>query len=66
MAENKENRCWPGYEPVKGKPQHSQGSCKPKSEAKTSPSEKEFRANRRRQLDKWQAEHPNTRRCSAP
>jgi hypothetical protein len=22
----KENRCWPGYEPVKDKPEHRQGS----------------------------------------
>lgn len=65
MAEKKENRCWPGYEPVKGKPAHSQGSCRPKAESKTTPSEKEFRAERRKQLDEWQKEHPKTRRSAA-
>ena len=65
MAEKKENRCWPGYEPVPGKPEHSQGSCKPKAESKTTPSEKDFRAKRRKQLDHWQEEHPNTRRSAA-
>lgn len=27
----KENKCWPGYEPVAGKPEYSQGSCKKKA-----------------------------------
>lgn len=65
MAENNENRCWPGYEPVKGKPEHSQGSCKPKPESKSKPSEKQFRAKRKKQLDEWQQDHPNTRRSAA-
>lgn len=64
MAENK-NRCWPGYEPVKGKPAHSQGSCRPKAESKSTPSEKEFKAKRREQLEEWQKEHPKTRRSAA-
>lgn len=58
---DKQNRCWPGYEPVPGKKQHSQGSCKPKAESKSSPSEKDFRAKRRKQLDEKQAEHPGRR-----
>jgi hypothetical protein len=45
-----EDRCWPGYEPVKGKKKHEQGSCRPK---------------RKKQLDEWQAEHPKTRRSAA-
>jgi DNA-binding protein HU-beta len=65
MTKKKETRCWPGYEPVKGKRQHSEGSCKPKAESKTTPSEKAFRAERKRQLDKWQEEHPKTRRAAA-
>jgi hypothetical protein len=60
-----DNRCWPGYEPVKGKKKHEQGSCRPKAESKTSPSEKEFRSKRRRQLDKWEAEHPGTRKSAS-
>jgi hypothetical protein len=64
MAEKK-NRCWPGYEPVKGKPQHSQGSCRPKSKSKLSDSEKKFRAKRKKQLDSWKKKHPGTRRSAA-
>jgi hypothetical protein len=50
-TKKKETRCWPGYEPVKGKKPHSEGSCRPKAESKVSGSEKAFRAKRRRQLD---------------
>ncbi len=64
MAE-KENRCWPGYEPVKGKPAHSQGSCRPKAESKTTPAQKKVRANRRKQLDRWEAEHNDTKASAA-
>ncbi len=64
MPEDK-NRCWPGYEPVKGKKPHSQGSCKPKADTKLTESEKTFRAKRRKQLDKWQEEHPRTRKSAA-
>jgi len=52
-----ENRCWPGYEPVKGKPANSQGSCRPKAETKLTPSEKEFRQKREQQLAEWQEQH---------
>jgi len=58
MAENK-NRCWPGYEPVKGKRPNSQGSCRPEAESKLTDSEKDFRAKRKRQLKTWQANHPS-------
>jgi hypothetical protein len=61
----KENRCWPGYEPVKGKKPNSQGSCKPKAESKLKPAEKGFRAKRKKQLDDWQKEHKGSRRQSA-
>ena len=64
MAE-KENRCWPGYEPVKGKKPHSEGSCRPKVESKTTASEKKFRAKRSKQLDEWQKEHPASKRKAA-
>jgi hypothetical protein len=56
----KENRCWPGYEPVPGKTQHEQGSCKPKADSKMSGGEKGFRAKRKKQLDSWKAEHPGS------
>lgn len=29
----KENRCWPGFEPVPGKPEYSKGSCEKASSA---------------------------------
>jgi DNA-binding protein HU-beta len=61
----KKNRCWPGYEPVKGKKPHSEGSCRPEAESKLTPKEKQFRKKRRRQLERWQAEHPRTRRSAA-
>jgi hypothetical protein len=64
MAE-KENRCWPGYEPVPGKKQHSEGSCRPKPDSQSTPAQKKFKAKRRKQLDKWQAEHPGTRTSAA-
>jgi hypothetical protein len=65
MAANDQNRCWPGYEPVKGKEPHSQGSCRPKPDSKLTSSEKEFRAKRDRQLQKWQEDHPGSRKSAA-
>jgi len=58
-------RCWPGYEPVKGKKPHSQGSCRKKAASKTTSAEKSFRAKRKKQLDRWEAKHPHTRRSAA-
>jgi hypothetical protein len=29
-AEKKTSRCWPGYEPVPGKSEHAEGSCRKK------------------------------------
>jgi len=52
------NRCWPGYEPVKGKKQNEQGSCKPKAKNKLSNSEKTFRKKRKTQIDRWAKKHP--------
>ena len=61
----KKNRCWPGYEPVEGKPEHTQGSCRPKAESKLTDSENDFRAKRKKQLSKWQAEHPGSPKKAA-
>jgi len=55
-----ENRCWPGYEPVKGKKQHEQGSCRPTAESKLTASEKQFRDKRAKQLEDWKKEHPGS------
>ena len=60
-----ENRCWPGYEPVKGKGAHEQGSCRPKAESKLTSSEKQFRAKRKSQIDRWEDKHPGTPRKAA-
>lgn len=64
MAKNA-NRCWPGYEPVPGKRQHEQGSCRPKAKSKLKSSEAEFRKKRREQLDRWEKAHPHTRKSAA-
>jgi len=60
-----DNRCWPGYEPVPGKSEHEQGSCRPKAESKMSGGEKSFRAKRKKQLDSWNAEHPGSPKKAA-
>jgi hypothetical protein len=65
-SKSKTTRCWTGYEPVKGKKPHSQGSCRPKSKSKlTDPSEKQFRAKRKKQLTTWQSKHPSTSKSAA-
>ena len=61
----KESRCWPGYEPVPGKPQHSQGSCRPKSKGRLKSGEKKFRSARERQLKNWKKSHPSSPRKAA-
>ncbi len=66
MATKKaDDRCWPGYEPVPGKPEQSQGSCRKKPESKTTSPERSFVAKREKQLDTWQKEHPKSPRKSA-
>ena len=65
MATKKDSRCWPGYEPVKGKKKNEKGSCRPKAESKLTSSEKNFRAKRKRQLDKWEEQHPGSPRSAA-
>ena len=60
-----ENRCWPGYEPVKGKEQHEQGSCRPKAESKLTANEKEFRKKREHQLADWKKKHPGSPKKAA-
>jgi hypothetical protein len=60
-----EQRCWPGYEPVPGKPEHSQGSCRPKAESKLTAAQKRFRSKRKAQLSAWQKKHPKKRRSAA-
>lgn len=65
MASKKADRCWPGYEPVPGKKQHEQGSCRPKAESKLSGSEEKFRGKRKKQLDNWKKQHPGSPKKAA-
>lgn len=65
MAEEKDSRCWPGYEPVPGKPQHSQGSCRKKAPSNSTASDKKAQASRAKQLDSWQKKHPGTSKSAA-
>ena len=59
------NRCWPGYEPVAGKEQHEQGSCRKKPESKSSSGERKFQQSREKQLDNWEKKYPGTSRSAA-
>ena len=61
----KKNRCWPGYEPVPGKPEHSQGSCRKKAATKSTATDKKAQHARDKQLDAWQKKHPGSPRKAA-
>lgn len=61
----KSDRCWPGYEPVPGKQQHEQGSCRKKAASKSTPAEKKVQAKRKAEIDSWKKSHPHTRRSAA-
>lgn len=65
MSPKKTNRCWPGYEPVPGKEPNSLGSCRPKADSQSTPSEKEFKQKRKRQLQTWADKHSGSRRSAA-
>ena len=67
MAKSKSgpNRCWPGYEPVKGKPQHSQGSCRKKAASKSTAAEKRNQRARKTQIDAWRKTHNGSPRIAA-
>ncbi len=65
MAEKKDSRCWPGYEPVPGKPEHSQGSCRKKAASKSTASDKSFQQKREKQLEQWKKDHPKSPRKAA-
>ena len=62
---DEKNRCWPGYEPVKGKKKNEQGSCRPKAKSKLTPAEEKFRAKRKRQVTAWKKDHPDSARKAA-
>ena len=60
-----EKRCWPGYEPVPGKAENEQGSCRKKAASKSTDSEKKFQGKREQQLEQWKKEHPKSPRKAA-
>ncbi len=63
MAKN-ENRCWPGYEPVPGKEQHEQGSCRKKAKSKSTKSEQDFQAKRDKQVSEYSKKTGHARRSA--
>jgi hypothetical protein len=65
MPKKKEDRCWEGYEPVPGKSQHEQGSCRKKAPSKSTGAEKKAQAARAAQLTKWQKDHPGSSKAAA-
>lgn len=65
MAKDKSDRCWTGYEPVPGKEQHEQGSCRKIAPTKATPSEQKAQTRRKKQLDTWQGSHPGSPRSAA-
>ena len=46
----KSSRCWPGYEPVPGKAEHEQGSCKPKAASKNGGKQVDRETARKKQV----------------
>ena len=47
MADQDSDRCWPGYEPVPGKPEHSEGSCRKSAPSKTTKAGKDHASETR-------------------
>jgi hypothetical protein len=47
---SKTSRCWPGYEPVKGKSEHEEGSCRKKPASRNGGVEPERETARRKQM----------------
>ncbi len=48
--DDKTSRCWPGYEPVPGKGEHEQGSCRKKSASKNGGKEADRETARKKQV----------------
>ena len=64
-SKSRSNRCWSGYEPVKGKAPQSQGSCRRKAVSKSTPAEKRNQRARKVQIDSWQKNHKGSPRKAA-
>ena len=46
----KTSRCWPGYEPVPGKSEHEEGSCRKKPASRNGGTEPDRETARQRQI----------------
>jgi hypothetical protein len=49
-ADTKTSRCWPGYEPVPGKSEHEQGSCRKKPASRNGGKEPGRETSRKKQI----------------
>ncbi len=49
-ADTKTSRCWPGYEPVPGKSEHEQGSCRKKPASRNGGKEPTRETSRQKQI----------------
>lgn len=47
---SKTSRCWPGYEPVPGKSEHEEGSCRKKPKSKNGGKEVDRETARKKQI----------------
>lgn len=49
-ADTKTSRCWPGFEPVPGKSEHEQGSCRKKPASRNGGKEPDRVTSRKKQI----------------
>jgi hypothetical protein len=49
-SNTKTSRCWPGYEPVPGKSEHEQGSCRKKPASRNGGREVSRETSRKKQI----------------
>ena len=47
---SKSSRCWPGYEPVPGKSEHEEGSCRKKPASRNGGKEVSRETSRKKQI----------------
>ena len=50
-ADTKTSRCWPGFEPVPGKGEHEQGSCRKKPASRNGGQEPDRERSRKKQIE---------------
>ncbi len=48
--DTKTSRCWPGFEPVPGKSEHEQGSCRKKPASRNGGKEPDRETSRKKQI----------------